>query len=53
MRRQLAKSSSPQSVLEGARVRKSAAEEITLRRPAPDAAVPDYLADADPRGPQR
>lgn len=45
MRHQLAKSSSAQSVLEGARVRKSAADEITLQTRAPDAAVPDYLSD--------
>lgn len=45
MRRQLAKSASARSVLDGARVRKSAAREITLTTRSPDAAMPDYLSD--------
>lgn len=45
MRRQLAQSSSAQSVLERARVRKTANTEVALQTKTPDAAVPAYLAD--------
>lgn len=45
MRRQLAKSSSAQSVLDGARLRRAGDRAVTLTTRAPDAAVPDYLAD--------
>lgn len=44
MQRQLAKSPSAQSVLDGASVRASAEREVTLRTRTPDAAVPAYLA---------